>query len=263
VPGSGPITRDGIAEVERIEGVAPPFAVWARILAKDGYASYRYDKQVTKLSAEYATGVRVCRSLQDEYLDDVLSALHIGQIFYNKRKPLVLIGHSLGGLAATLIADDQPEVDAVVSISAPVESLPSTLIRQLAGIPSAEKRDQALGLLHGALSGNTAEPIFGAHSAYWQQLNTITMEKLLITRRREIPILLLQGSDDRLVPSSMFEELAERLRSSPGLDFSVVRGADHFLMTHRPEGNGHDGDYELGPVIKWLDRSFAPRQMFD
>lgn len=56
--------------------------------------------------------------------------------------------------------------------------------------------------------------------------------------------LILQGSQDQIVPHTHSEKLAERLRAQKGIeiDYRLVDGASHFFNDHIPDlmGNIHD-----------------------
>lgn len=253
VPGSGPVSRDGIVAEHRIPGIKSPFESWAALLAREGYASFRYDKRAAAYRDCYLRGDLVCRGLADEYGDDLADAVHMLQtVGRPPRAPVVLLGHSLGGVAALAHAVSNPIVSGVACIAAPMENLPQMLSRQLREKLAPDQALSLVSVMQAALAGKETGPILGLPAAYWRDYSQNSLERLIALYRFDRPLLLVQGANDRLVPVSQFLELGRHLRNMSHVTMDVVPDADHFLMTSPPGDGGTHGRYNLTTVLRWL-----------
>ena len=250
VSGSGPTTRDGVSVHERIEGVRPPFVVWAEILANHGYASFRYDKR----AAIYAEVHSTCAGLADEYGDDLADAVAMLRLMNRLDGPsLVLLGHSLGAIAVLEYVASSPAVHGVVTIGAPIEDIATALKRQLAGTLPEPSYRTLVDSLGDVLAGRSDELVLGVSAAYWRDYGHHTLERLLYRCRPDLPILLLHGTDDSKVPCAQFLDLETRFRRHTNWRWETVPNGDHYLMVQTLRGPGDDGLYGLAPLIEWLD----------
>lgn len=143
--------------------------------------------------------------------------------------PVVVLGHSSGAhlaaLAVLSAADFSPSCadpavvpDALVGISGPYD------ISRLPGVAAA-------------LMGSTPEEDPGA----WTDANPVAQAG----RRPGVPVLLLHGDADQLVPLGFTTQLAGALRhAGHPTTVEVVPGADHFAV--------FEGDVAGPPVARWV-----------
>ncbi|MFP3914312.1 MAG: alpha/beta hydrolase family protein [Actinomycetota bacterium] len=126
--------------------------------------------------------------------------------------PVILLGHSSGAhlasLAASTSMQDLPECDHPAAVA--------DALVGLAGVYDVTRLPALAYLLFGALPEETPEA--------WLEGNPL----LRAGDRPEVPVLLLHGQSDPLVPVSFTQDYAEALREA-GHDTTVelVPGADH------------------------------------
>ncbi|MEU4657565.1 lysophospholipase [Streptomyces sp. NPDC023723] len=155
--------------------------------------------------------------------------------------PVVVIGHSMGGLIAARYAQRHPAGLAALVLSGPVigdwelprrllalEQIPDTPIS-----PAALSRDPAVGAAY------AADPL-----VWHGPMKRPTVEAFVTTLKTvadgggvgRLPLLWLHGTDDRLVPLTGSRPGVERL-SGGELTERIYPGARHevFLETHRAE----------------------------
>jgi alpha-beta hydrolase superfamily lysophospholipase len=139
IAGSGPTDRDGTGP-----GVAFPYlSRLANGLAARGIASLRYDKR--GIGASRAAALPEDRLRIDRFVDD--AAIWVDWL--RRREdlgPVVAVGHSEGGLIASLMAA-RSDIGGLVLLNSPGRRFASILRQQLApALPSA-LRDEALATL--------------------------------------------------------------------------------------------------------------------
>ena len=166
--------------------------------------------------------------------------------------PLVLIGHSLGGIIATRFAQQHlEELDALV-LSAPViggnpgfeallgmDPMPDVPVD-----PAALSRDPAVGvayaadplIYHGPLLRETLQGIFGAVAAIAQGPDF-----------GDLPTLWIHGENDPLAPYDVTKAAFEHV-GGPKLEAKVYPGAMHEIF------NETNKEEVLGDVVEFLDR---------
>lgn len=192
----------------------------------------------------------------DEFCDDVEDQLtecrRLGV-------PVVLLGHSMGGLVATTYAISQrPQPDLLV-LSGPAlgTSVPNwqrfvvDKACQLAPRfyasppfdPAVLACDPAVGRAY------MADPLIkpGGSLQLLSQLMATADETAAAVDRLAVPTLCLHGGDDELVAPSV----SEVLDPLPGVDRRVLPGLRHEIF------NEAQGPVILGDVITWMDSQLA------
>jgi acylglycerol lipase len=182
----------------------------------------------------------VVESLQDQVAD--LSAFIRELRGEAPGLPAGLLGHSVGGaVAAALCAREREIVDALV-LSAPhlvygkagspirrlgvdflarflptvgVERIDPRLLSRIPGEVEAYRRDPLV--FHGRIPARTARELLGAAGA------------LESAERIEVPLLIVQGGEDRIAHPNGARELSERV-SSRDATFELVAGGYHELL---------------------------------
>jgi alpha-beta hydrolase superfamily lysophospholipase len=154
--------------------------------------------------------------------------------------PVVLIGHSMGGLIATRYAQQHPEKLAALALSGPViggnpgfaQLLEMDPIPEVPIDPAALSRDPAVGeayvaddlVHHGAFKRETLLAMFAA------------VQQIAEGPKLELPVLWLHGELDQLAPYDVTREAAGRIRTASWQE-KVYPGAMHeiFNETNKDE----------------------------
>ena len=198
------------------------------------------------------------RVLIDDYeaVVDDFNALDESARAQNPGLPVVLIGHSMGGMIAARYAQRYGRTLAAVVLSAPVLGswaiLPQLLARdeipETPIDPATLSRDPAVGeayaedplVWHGAFKRPTLEALQAC-------LDTIAEAGAL----GELPTLWLHGEDDQLVPMDGTSQGIERLRG-PNFQQKTYAGARHEIF------NETNKDEVLADVTSFIDQQISP-----
>ncbi|MBL0938777.1 MAG: alpha/beta hydrolase [Gemmatimonadaceae bacterium] len=207
VSGAGPQTRN-YSTVDGVNNRA--FEKIENGLLRIGIASFRYDEVGTGLSGgsyrEYATST----TLADD-LADVLTTLRSHQKF--EATEFLLIGHSEGGLIASMAAVSSNRIAGLVLLAAP--ATPGSQVMQ----------DQWAAFQR--LGGETTEEQQSIHRERlrldpWYRL-FLTLDPSPIYARVVQPVLLLQGEQDYSVPAWHADRIASVLRENGNTRVKLVR----------------------------------------
>lgn len=191
-------------------------------------------------------------TLLDDLADDVTSAMDLGV-------PVVLFGHSLGGLEALLYATSgRPGPDRLVLSSPAIRNtLPKAQVvvaKALARIaprlslknPVDEtelSRDQSVGERYVADPLVVQRSTFGFARAGFEALDRVPEA----IRRLDIPTLVTHGSADRIVAPTVSEPLGE---------LAVVERVVYPDHRHEPH-NEDGGSQAVATIVAWLDRQLS------
>lgn len=154
-----------------------------------------------------------------------------------------LIGHSIGGAVALLLAAQHPEcVQRIVAVSVPVEanainrrlrSLSNPLARQLLWRQEADgwiKRLLGVGPIdHAEISQEAAKTDLEAIVESMRSLAAMALEPDL--KRIRVPILAIFGREDPIIHVSQASLFEEKLRHARSI---VLDKARHFPMLEEP-----------------------------
>jgi len=241
---------DPVATVLIIHGVSEHAGRWGHVaehLVDEGFEVFSYDQRAHGRSGD---GVLDIENFE-LFVSDVAEAM---EAVRTEGRPLVLYGHSMGGLVAVLHAEsDHPQADLLV-LSAPalVANVPAPLklaanvlgryLPKLAITSPIEKshlsRDPEVGDAYMAdplvyLKGTTrfGRTFFGSMEPAMAAIDKI-----------KIPTLVVHGADDEIVPPSASAPLA----GAAGVERRVFPGLRH-EMHNEPES----GEV-LGFVSRWV-----------
>jgi alpha-beta hydrolase superfamily lysophospholipase len=149
-----------------------------------------------------------------DFRDDLMAVVrHVAKRFPDRQ--LVLVGHSMGGAAAVLVAADGAPVDGLVLIAAPSDVLRVTREYLIdSGLP-------------GGLMVNVLRPF------WWRRVRS-TFRPLTPSRRireLDLPVLMIQPEHDTRVIRSH----ADRLAAAAGLEYHLIAGREHTDVLSAPE----------------------------
>lgn len=169
--------------------------------------------------------------------------------------PVVMVGHSMGGLIATRYAQRHREELAGLVLSGPAVGLGPVFEQWLAAPelpddpldPAVLSRDPAVGEAY------AADPL-----VYHEGWRRPTLEAFLAADRAiaegpdfgDLPLLYLHGSDDQLVPVDLARPVVTRL-AGLDTDVHVLEGARHEVF------NELDQDDTINLVVRFAERVTA------
>jgi alpha-beta hydrolase superfamily lysophospholipase len=195
------------------------------------------------------------RALVDDFervVDDLRAVVHHAR----GDLPVVMVGHSMGGLIATRYAQRHGEELAGLVLSGPAVGLAPVLEGWLAApeIPSDPidvatlSRDPRVGedyaadplVYHGAWKRPTLEAFVAADGR-------IAADRAFGT----LPLLYIHGADDQLVPVDLARPVIERL-AGPDSELHVLEGARHEVL------NELEREETVALVASFAERVTAP-----
>ena len=216
-----------------------PFRDLAHGLAKQGIAVIRYNKRYY----QYPELVSSTVTIEDEVLDDVAAAIRfaVGQENLDTDR-LIVIGHSLGGMLAPKIAQDNEEVDGIVIMAGSPRRLEDIILDQnreaIQAIEDMSEEEKAELLseveaeaekVRNLTDAQLEEPIFGMTGYYWKSLNEIDTAQ--IAKDLEIPILILQGEADYQIHADVdYVQWQGLLMGKSNVEFRLYPNLNHMFM---------------------------------
>jgi alpha-beta hydrolase superfamily lysophospholipase len=241
----------------------PPVRV---VLIVHGYAEHggRYGHVATELARRGAVvyaddhlghgrsdGERALISDFEHVVDDLHALAAIARAEH-PGLPLLLVGHSMGGLLSARFAQRWPDEVAGVAFCGAVigdwqwarDVLAAPELPHIPYDPGAISRDPEVGAAY------AADPLV-YHGQYKRQLLEAEVEALdRFARdidRLTMPVALLHGTDDPFVP---YERSLQALRDMPTTDrtIHVYDGARHEVL------NETNRDEVIGDLADWIDR---------
>ncbi|SHG54611.1 alpha/beta hydrolase family protein [Ornithinibacillus halophilus] len=223
IPGSGPTDRNG----NTVAGENNSLKMIAEELAENGIASVRYDKRGAGKNQLVVVPEQDMRF--EIFIDDAvkwLEALKQDNRFTN----IGIIGHSQGSLVG-LLAAEQTDVDAFVSMSGAGRSIDEVLLEQIQG-QSEELMDEARSILGELEDGNTVTDI----SMELQSIFRPSVQPFITSWMKynptdalaqvDTPVLIINGENDIQVPVKDAELLHE---AKPDATLLVLENMNHVL----------------------------------
>jgi dienelactone hydrolase len=241
-----------------------PFRDLAHLLAERGAASLRFNKRYYQYPALASGGVTV----QSEVLDDADSAVSLAASVEGARRVYIL-GHSLGGMLAPVVADRNRSVSGMISLAGSPRRLQDIVYSQYlaqlssAGYPeemlaaAVEELDTAVKMING-LGPRDSGTFLGTEASYWYSLNRL--QPALIARELDIPMLFMQGSADfQIDPETDLGGWKRLLSGKANVSFKEYEGLNHLFMP--TNGYRDERDYSLpgsvapavaDDIVSWL-----------
>lgn len=240
VHGSGPNDKD--------ETIGPnkPFLDLARGLAGQGLATLRYDKR----TRSYGLAMALKKpTLEEEVLEDALAALELlrGRPEL-KGRPIIVLGHSLGGILGPEIARRDGRVQGLILMAAPARPFDRVLIDQLEYVGSLHPAQKAaVAEMIAALQRFEQLPgedktILGAPAGYWREIAAYQKRSLETARQLSCPILILQGGRDYQSTEQDYRLWMEALKGRPQVTGQLYPALNHLFGPGK--GKARPEEYE-------------------
>ncbi len=219
IQGSGPTDRNGNGFMMKNDGSK----LIAKELAKNGIASYRFDKRIFKMNK---FKIREEELSFEDFVKDVSDILDHFKTEQTYGK-IIIAGHSEGSLIGMLAAKDK--ADAFISFAGPARSIDKIIIDQLAKQSEdlAENAKNAFQEIeekgktsnYNPLLQSIFRPSVQPFMRSWMKYNpTVEIAKL------EIPILIINGSFDIQVDTTEAELLKE---ANPKAELVILDKMNH------------------------------------
>jgi putative redox protein len=204
--------------------------VWiSRALVRAGIAVLRFDfTGIGESSGEFG------ETNFSSQVDDISAAARFLQERY--RAPALLIGHSIGGTATLVAADDVPESKAVVTLASPSDTdhFKQSILRQAPDIHEKGEGEMEIAGQRFRLRKQLVEDLDRQHV----QEHIRTLERAL---------LVIHSRQDATVPIEHGERIFDTARHPKA--FVSLQDADHLLL-----GNREDGPYVGRLIAAWAER---------
>lgn len=201
VHGSGPHDRDSTI------GPNNPFKDISDYLTANGITVLRYDKRTFTYNHDDACLKKL--TIKEEVIDDAVNAINFlsSQIFVDPDE-IYLIGHSLGGWSAPLIAQETSSLKGICMMAGNARPVDEVIKDQTAflltqsGCPNHMIQSQIKPieeyferLRHGTVNDDEILPLFpGVYPNYWK--SWINQDPTIEVRKFKNKILILQGEND-------------------------------------------------------------------
>lgn len=232
VHGSGP------QDMDETQGPNKVFRDLAWGLAANGVATLRYEKRTRKYGARI-NPEKI--NLEWETIDDALAGAKLlrrqkgiggGRVF--------ILGHSLGGMAAPLIAERDSKLAGIIIMAGnarPLVELIEDQLTYLSGLggKEAEQARAILDVSRPAIAAIKAgkpeeakEPLLGAPNAYWADLSR--RDTLSAAEKLTMPLLILQGGRDYLVTMKDYDLWTSRLGKKKSVTFKLYPDLNHGMI---------------------------------
>lgn len=225
IGGSGRTDRNGNQQMMQNNSLK----MLAQDLAKEGVASFRYDKRIFTLIRQNALQEDKLRF--DHFIEDAVSTINY---FKQKRtyKKIYVLGHSQGALVG-LIASQQAEVNGYISIAGAGQSIDQVIVNQIGlQMPKLkEETTQAFSILKEKGKVKEFNPALTSilrHSVQPFILSWMNYDPAIELKKLNIPVLIINGTRDIQVS----QQEALNLKSAyPSAQLEIIENMNHVLKT--------------------------------
>ena len=251
--GSGPHDRD--------ETIGPnaPFRDLAHGLASRGVAVLRYEKRTHAHQDRYVDAeTRKAAAVQNEVVDDALAAAAKARGWRGiDPGRIVVMGHSLGGTAAPLVAKQDGRLAGVILLAASARPVAEMIRSQVDHVKRVDpERAKGLAGVDADLDGTLArmasggakdeETALGVPVRYWKTMDAVRPDRLL-AEQPELPALVLQGGRDYQVTEADLDLFRQALQGRANATIRLYPELNHLF--HAGEGRAVPAEYEKAGFV--------------
>lgn len=254
VHGSGPNDED--------ETIGPnrPFRDIAGGLSSRGIAVLRYQKRTFAYAQQLVSKPSI--TVREEVIDDVLAALRFLRAQEGiDPNQVYLLGHSLGGTAAPVIAAEDKKVAGIVLLAGTPRDFFDVILEQLeyiASLPGQGQQENKKGLgetrrtVEEIRSGAdaTERKVLGVSGAYWQDVTRTAKRGLSVLPELKCRILILGGGRDYQVTREDFDLYRGALKGCKNARFVWFKNVNHLF--HKGRGKATPAEYGMA---RYVDKS--------
>ncbi len=265
VHGSGPNDMDETIGPNKV------FRDIAWGLASNGIAVLRYDKR----TLNHANTLNLeCFTLKEKVEKDVHSAIkHVKETDELNNERIVIIGHSLGGMAAPRIARDNPSVSGIVLMGTNSSELYDVLDYQYDYLFSqqeiTEDIDSHLQFIKSKLQrirdrdfDKETPPgeLVLWNACFWKDV--LEYDHVSIAAELKQPILVLQGERDYQIPMREFYGLRSALNEKENAMFKWYPGLNHLFIYGKGKSTpqeysemGNVSEEVIIDISNWIEKN--------
>lgn len=257
----------GSADEDETFGPHKPFRDLAWGLASRGVAVLRYEKRNHKYGRSTKTEDV---TLEWEVIDDALAAARILRARPDiDDQRVVVLGHSLGGMAAPFIASRDPRLAGIVLMAANARSILDLIEDQLAylanldGNVSEDEREelvrvkQATTAIRDGRPSEVEEPLLGAPAAYWAHLHQ--RDPVKVAAGLKCRILIIHGGRDYQVTRADYALWHERLSNHKNVTIKLHETLNHLMVAGDGPSTpaeyqqpGHVDEAVIEDIANWI-----------
>jgi uncharacterized protein len=262
--GSGPTDKDSTI------GPNKPLKDLAWGLASKNIAVLRWSKPTA------SDGDTSKITLGKEYLPYALSAIsYLREKLSSSSIPIFVLGHSLGGMVAPMVAAADPSIKGLILMAAGGGKMYDSALRQVQYLSCLETKPQAISqeyinlltkqvalIESGDLNENTPEEdlLFGAPALYW--LSVKEYDQVAAAKSLAVPISILQpGRDYQVTIEDDFVKWKEELKGKEKVDMKVYEGLNHLFIHGEGVSNaedyameGHVDEGVIRDICVWIEQ---------
>jgi uncharacterized protein len=249
IPGSPPLDQDETIGPNKV------FKDLAWGLGSRGIAVLRYTKRTCQFGAGLGGGFISSFSLRDELIDDARAAFALLAARNDiDHAHTYLVGHSLGGVAAALVAAAEPRVAGVVLVGTPSSNLLAALIEREEDVARDGKQGGPgmLAALKKLRDGETAAgstlEIVGTKTPASYFLELRNYDTGATTAKLRIPALILLGGHDAQVPDREVERWKKGLAGKKDATVKLYPALFHLFMPSTSKDKGDTPDDWMRPA---------------
>lgn len=236
VSGSGPQGMDGIL------GSADNamYRNLAHGLAQEGIASIRYNDRLYQYGNELAQTMSDI-TIEQEVLDDLFWTIdYASNLDSINSENIYLLGHSMGGMLAPYVAQQNNNVKGFISLAGSPNKLEDISLNQNEMVLSAQgtPKEQADELLKPLkeeiekiknLTKKDTTIVLGQPAGYWYSLSQVTGPE--IASDINCPALILQGNKDfQVLEDFDYEYWKTLVDGNTNVEFMLFEGLNHLFM---------------------------------
>src|SRR5579859_1523183 len=240
IPGSPPIDQDATVGPNKI------FKDLAWGLANRGIAVLRYTKRTHQFGAGLGGGF-ASFTLREELDDDASSAVALlsGRSEIDRRR-IFLVGHSMGGIAASRVAANYARIAGMALMGTPSEDPLTVLVKRVEGMAGAggpnDEVDSNMRVLKqlrgGALNTAGTFDLFGQRFlvGYWNDLGNYAAGTG--AAKLSVPLLVLVAGHDASVPADDFDRWKKILAGRQSATVKLYPALFHLFLPSTAAGTG-------------------------